>query len=292
MDITIILIFQPIFNILVILYRFFGENLGLAIIAIAIISRVLTLPIILRQRRSMVRGKEMTAKVNEIKERHKNDKEKQQKEVMAIQSEYLPGQLAGCLPTILQLIVFLNVYNVIRSLITGSASVFNKFAYSFVPTFPDNYKINFNFLNLVDLSKRPSEFSNNLGALIPYLIILLLVGVTQYFSMKYMMSMNKPAPAITQEKNINEKGKKKRKGEKDEEKKPEDLSAIVYQSSQQTLILLPILYMFIGYNTFESGLGLYWIVTNTFVIIQQLVLNRPSKTQSVQIQSVPNIELA
>jgi len=75
MDITITLLYQPIFNLMVIFYRFFSENLGVAIILIALISRLITVPIIIRQRKSMIKSREFSEKMKGIKEKHKNNKE-------------------------------------------------------------------------------------------------------------------------------------------------------------------------------------------------------------------------
>ena len=106
MDIFTVLFYQPIFNLMVVLYRLFSENLGLAIILIALISRLVTLPISLRQAKMMTTNKEMQEKLDAVKKKFKNEKEKLQQELAKVQSEYLPAQLAGCLPAILQFILF------------------------------------------------------------------------------------------------------------------------------------------------------------------------------------------
>ncbi|CAG0940762.1 partial Membrane protein insertase YidC, partial [Candidatus Brocadiaceae bacterium] len=159
MDITITLLYQPIFNLIIVFYRLFGENLGLAIIAIGIFSRLITLPIMIRQRQTMVRSREFSDKMKTIKEKHKNNKEQQDKELMALQSEYLPSQLAGCLPIILQLIFFINIYQVIINLVERGATAFNEMAYSFIPAFNEGYQLNYSFLGF-DLSKHPADFAS------------------------------------------------------------------------------------------------------------------------------------
>ncbi|SRR5260221_7126629 len=261
MDITITLIYQPIFNLIVVLYRLFSENLGLAIVVVAILSRLITIPLMIRQKRTMVKSREMNEKVKAIKEKHKNNKEAHDKELMALQSEYLPGQIAGCLPLILQLIVFINIYNVISNLVVKGGEAFNSLAYPFVAQFPQGYALNYSFLGF-DLSKHPFDFANAGVSFIPYIALMVLIGLSQYVSMKVTMNMSQ-AP----------KDKQKEKDQKKDPSKPEDFGSIVQQSTQQTMLLFPILYIFISYN-FPAGLSIYWIVQNGFVIIQQFLINK------------------
>lgn len=269
MDITITLLYQPIFNLMVIFYRFFGENLGIAIILIALISRLITVPIIIKQRKSMIKSREFSEKMKSVKEKHKNNKEQQDKELMALQSEYLPGQLAGCLPIVLQLIFFINVYNVIINLVTKGPEAFNSIAYPFVGTFTEGYELNYSFLGIFELAKTPAEFASSGINFIPYLILMILVGITQYFSMKITMNMGKAKTDATSKEEKEKKNNKKSKNDKNPAK--EDFSEILQQSTQQTMLLFPVLYTFLSYN-FQAGLALYWIVQSGFVIIQQVFI--------------------
>lgn len=267
MDITITLLYQPIFNLMVLFYRFFGENLGIAIILIALLSRLITVPIIIKQRTSMIKSREFSEKMKSVKEKHKNNKEQQDKELMALQSEYLPGQLAGCLPIVLQLIFFINVYNVIINLVTKGPEAFNALAYSFVGPFTEGYQLNYSFLGIFDLAKTPAEFVSSGINFIPYLVLVILVGITQYFSMKITMNMGK----AKQEKKPEPEKKKNKKIIEEKNPAKEDFSAILQQSTQQTMLLFPVLYTFLSLN-FQAGLALYWIVQSGFVIIQQVFI--------------------
>jgi len=284
MDIFTVLFYQPLFNLLVVLYRLFSENLGLAIIAIALLSRLVTLPITIRQMKMTATSKEMQKKMDEIKKKYKNKddrKEQQQKELMAVQSEYLPAQLAGCLPAILQLILFINVYNVINNIIAKGVESFNIVAYSFVPQFPTNYTLNTNFLGIFDLKTAAAQLGLTNTSVIPYLIIVVLVAVTQYFSMKYMMG-NNPVGLPTDDKKEEDKGKgknnKNEKYSKKDEKAPDDFGSIMAQSSKQTALLFPLMIGLISYNV-ASGVGFYWIAQSSFVIIQQFITRKLNQRQ-------------
>lgn len=279
MDITVLLLYQPIFNLMVFFYRLFGENLGIAIILIALLSRLITIPIIIRQRKSMIKNQEFTEKMKTIKDKHKNNKEEHDKELMALQSEYLPGQLAGCLPLILQLIFFINVYNVIFNLVQKGPTAFNSVAYPFISAFSEGYQLNYSFLGFFDLSKFPSNFVSEGLSFVPYVILMVLVGLTQYYSMKITMNMAKPAETDKSEK----KDQKKAKDAKGNAAS-EDFAEILQQSTKQTMVLFPILYTFLAFN-FQAGLSLYWIVQSGFVIIQQVFIVWLDKRSKAKLEN-------
>jgi YidC/Oxa1 family membrane protein insertase len=253
------LFFQPLYNLLVILYHALGDNLGLAIIAIALVSRLVTLPLTLRQTKMTEKSREMSEKMKEVKKKYKNDKEKQQQEMMKIQSEYLPAQISGCLPLIVQFIFLIYIYKVIRSLISDPSS-FNNVAYSFVPKFPENYVVNDSFLSgLIHLKETPTSVgTDDVLNFIPYLILVLAVGLTQFVSMKLMSAKQNT---------------KKLEKEKEEKKKsddtPDDFAEIMQQSTKQAMMLMPIMIMF-GALSFPAGLSLYWSAQSIFMIIQQI----------------------
>ncbi len=269
MDLFTVLFYQPIFNLLVILYRVFGENLGLSIIAIGILVRLIMFPLTLRQAKMMPKNMETREKMNEIKEKYKDDKEKMNQEMIKLNSESMPYVLSGCLQLILQLIVFINVDRVIRSTFGGGVSEFNNLAYSFVPGFSQDYQFNGNFLGIFDLSQTPSGVANMGITAAIYIGVVILTGIVQYFSMKLAFAAQTKITDMMAE---HKKGKEKKK--KDEkEGQNEDMAKIMAQTTKQTMILLPILLTLGAYN-FPIGLSFYWITQGAFAIIQQLYINR------------------
>src|SRR5690348_2310189 len=103
MDIFTVLLYQPIYNLLVVFYRLFGNDLGLAIIAIALLMRLVLFPLTMRQTKMAETSREFNVKLKELREKYKDDKDKLNTEMAKLQSQYLPGQLNGCLSLILQL---------------------------------------------------------------------------------------------------------------------------------------------------------------------------------------------
>lgn len=96
------------------------HNYGLSIIAITVILRVLFLPLTLKSMRSMklMQAKMQTIKpkVEALKEKYKDDKTKQNAELMKLYSSHGVNPLSslgGCFPLLLQLPVFIALYDVL-----------------------------------------------------------------------------------------------------------------------------------------------------------------------------------
>ena len=146
-----ILFYQPIFNALVVFYRLFGGNLGLAIVSVAALSRLLTFPITRMQIKSAEKGKQFQKKYKALKKKYAKNKEKLNQELAKLQAEYLPGQLGGCLPMIVLILFLIQVRFVLRAIVDSGASAFNEVAYPFIAKFADDTVINLDFLGM-DLS--------------------------------------------------------------------------------------------------------------------------------------------
>ncbi|UCD35477.1 MAG: membrane protein insertase YidC [Nitrospiraceae bacterium] len=103
---------MPLFWVLKFLYRFFG-NYGWAIIALTIAVRVPFIPILHKSQKSMKKMQKIQPLMAEIKEKYKKDSAKMQKEMMAIYKKHKVNPVGGCLPMLLQIPVFIALYNVL-----------------------------------------------------------------------------------------------------------------------------------------------------------------------------------
>jgi YidC/Oxa1 family membrane protein insertase len=273
------------FNILVVFYRLFGENFGVAVIVFTLVLKFATLPFSIRQANSAAKSKEFQTKYKEIQNKHKNaaDKEAMTKELAQLQSEYLPAQLGGCLPLILQLLFFFQVYYVVINSLKVGTAAFNAVNYSFIPDFAEGAALHLDFLGL-NLGQIPSAVGfGDLGAILPYLVLVALVGISQFVSGRVMSGLSLlPAAATeklskTKQAKLDKKAKSEKtaKPNKEEKKQPEDMSfsEAMQQSSQTMLYVLPLMTMLLSFS-FPAGLSLYWTVTSGFAVVQQLVVNR------------------
>ena len=88
-------------------------NFGVAIILLTVTIRTLIFPIAQRQFASMAAMKAIQPKMKALQEKHKDDKARQQQEVMALYKAEKVNPLAGCLPTLLQIPIMYSLYKVL-----------------------------------------------------------------------------------------------------------------------------------------------------------------------------------
>ncbi|MCG2839888.1 membrane protein insertase YidC [Sandaracinobacter sp. RS1-74] len=100
---------QPIFALLQWLYGLFG-NYALAIVGLTLIVRLVLFPIANKQYASMAKMRVFAPKMKEIQEKYKDDKQKQQYELMELYKKEKINPLAGCLPILLQIPIFYALY--------------------------------------------------------------------------------------------------------------------------------------------------------------------------------------
>jgi len=103
---------KPIFWLLHTLNGFVG-NMGWSIIALTIIIKAALLPLAYKSYVSMAKMKTLQPEMEALKERCGDDKQKQQKEMMALYKKEKVNPAAGCLPILLQIPIFFSLYKVI-----------------------------------------------------------------------------------------------------------------------------------------------------------------------------------
>jgi len=102
----------PIFQLLVWLFDRIG-NFGVAIICLTFIVRGIMFPIAQKQFQSMAAMRKIQPKMKAVQERFKDDKPRQQQEILKLYQEEKINPAAGCLPILLQIPVFYALYKVL-----------------------------------------------------------------------------------------------------------------------------------------------------------------------------------
>ena len=102
----------PIFDLLLFLFRTLG-NFGVAIICLTLIVRAIMFPIAQKQFQSMAAMRKLQPKMKAIQERFKDDKRRQQEEILKLYQAEKINPAAGCLPILLQIPVFYALYKVL-----------------------------------------------------------------------------------------------------------------------------------------------------------------------------------
>lgn len=228
------LIYQPLYNILILLYNLVpGGDFGIAIILITVILRIILVPVYKKQIESQQKLQILQPKIKELQQKYKNDKEKQTKALMELYKEHKTNPFSGCLPLIIQLVFLIAIYRILLSISSNGLIASPEELYSFVSN-PGN--INQLFISLVDLTK-------------PSIVIAALAAVAQYFQTKMLMQ-NQP--------------------QKEKDSDEPDFAQIM---SKQMLYLGPILTLFIGIK-FPAGLSLYWLTSTMFMLSQQIMLKK------------------
>jgi YidC/Oxa1 family membrane protein insertase len=103
---------KPIFYLLDWLFAAIG-NFGVAIICLTVIVRALVFPLAQRQFKSMAAMRVVQPKMKVIQERFKDDKARQQQEMLKLYQTEKINPLAGCLPILVQIPIWYALYKVL-----------------------------------------------------------------------------------------------------------------------------------------------------------------------------------
>ena len=109
---------QPIENVLTEVLKWLHDSVGLpwawSIVALTLIVRVLIVPLTVRQIHSMQNMQRFTPQMQEIKKKYKNDRQKQNEELMKLFRENQINPASSCLPILFQIPIFIALFFVLR----------------------------------------------------------------------------------------------------------------------------------------------------------------------------------
>ncbi len=239
------IIYQPIYNLLIFLYSILGSDLGLAIIALTVVIKLLFIPLSKKQITSQKELQKVQPKIKALQAKYKNDKETQSKEMMKLYKEHKINPAAGCLPLIIQMVVFITMYRIIGNLTqVDNFQVHLDTLYNFSPHIENIERM---FMGFLDLSI----------ASIPLAII---TAAFQYLQIKMMQQKNEKTKAVAEPKKDG----------------APDMAAMM---SKQMLIVIPVMTLFMGIK-FPAGLALYWLTSTLFTIAQQWMVMHKDEEES------------
>ena len=93
----------------------FDGSWGVAIILLTFTVRLFILPLTFKGVKSMQRIQQLQPEIKRIQERYKDDKKRQQQEVMAFYQREKVNPLGSCLPLLLQVPFFISLFQLLRS---------------------------------------------------------------------------------------------------------------------------------------------------------------------------------
>jgi YidC/Oxa1 family membrane protein insertase len=92
-----------------------GGSWGLSIVGLTVLIRAILVPLTFRQLKSMQEMQRLAPQISALKEKYKEDKQRQQQEIMKFYQENKINPLASCLPLLMQLPVFVSLFYMLRT---------------------------------------------------------------------------------------------------------------------------------------------------------------------------------
>lgn len=149
---------EPILKALIIIQNIIpGHDFGWAVIILTVLIRILLWPLAAQSIRSQKALQELQPEMNAIKEKYKDQKEKQAQATMELYKNKNINPLSGCLPILIQFPILIALYYALRQ---GLAV--------------HDGSTNFLFLGILDLTQKS-------------LVLAILVGILQYYQTKMIM---------------------------------------------------------------------------------------------------------
>ncbi len=147
----------PLLYILNFIYNII-PNYGIAIILLSILIKLILHPLTSKGLKSMQKMKEIQPKMNKLREKYKEDKEKLNQKMMELYQKEGVNPVGGCLPLLLQMPIFIALYRTLQYSIELRGAGF--------------------FLWITDLSAHD-----------PYYVLPVIMGITMFFQ----QSLQQPA---------------------------------------------------------------------------------------------------
>ena len=172
------LIYNPLTNLLLLIYELLFHNYLLAIVVLTLLIRLVTLPLTLKQQSASMRMSAMQPLVKEAQEKYKGDPKKLQEEMRRLGF----NPLSGCLPTVIQFPILIGLYQAInRTLAFSPLSLLElgKHIYGFLPNLSPLVPVNSTIFGIFDMGAIPAL--NSITVIIPLLVV-----ATTWLSSKMM----------------------------------------------------------------------------------------------------------
>ncbi len=261
--------FNPLLNLMILLYDFFGNNLGLAIVGIAVIGRIIMIPLVKKQTIMTKKMASLKPELDKIQKKYADNKEKLSQEQVKLyrKTGYNP---LGCIGTFIpQLIILSALIGVIRAVTNSDLDGLYSWVVKLTEIGKDTaINTKFLFWELTTSYKVVSaEFGKFSIEALPYIGLSVLVGITQYFTTIFTQKMQQGSAP-----------KKKVVKKKDSQEPLEDVQEKMQKS---TMLLLPIMTAFFTISM-PAALGWYWMLQSLLLVVQYLSLDFDKTKKGIQ----------
>lgn len=246
-------------------------NYGFAIVMLTLTVMLVVTPLTLKGTRSMMVMQQLQPEIKKIQQKYKDDRQTLNEELLKFYKENSINPMGGCLPLLVQMPVFIVLYQVLRGLTRRVSDVGfdlgwvqGQLGQGATPTKPPSIEPLFDpaYLNHnskmyqslsetntmsaglfgVDLSQSASQaLSQGIVHALPYLVLIVIVGATGFIQQRQIQGRN--------------------------------TNSQVNPQQQMIMKLMPIFLPVISFSL-PSGLVLYFAVSNTYRIAQQAFISR------------------
>lgn len=257
-DIFNLLLLQPTINLIILILRglesmHISGALGFSIIFLTLIISIITWPFRSSQLKNMKRTSEIMAelkpKLDELKKLHKDNKLAFSQAQAALLKEHGVNPAAGCLPSLIPILLIIPLYQVIFAFFDGAKGLEKINYFLYTPSWKLEHLPDLHFFG-VNLATKPSEFAAAGVA------ILLVPVITAFLTLIQSLMMSPKPVKPTKEDSLKE------------IKQKEDTQDMTSAMQSQMVFMMPAM---IGFFAFQLpiGLAIYWNTLTILGIIQQ-----------------------
>lgn len=279
--------FNPLLNLMILFYHFLGDNLGLAILGIAILLRIAMIPLVKKQTNMTKKMSALKPQLEEIQKKYANNKEKLSQEQVKLYKKEGYNPL-GCIGTFIpQLIILSVLIGVIRAVTDSNLEGLYPFVQNIID-FSKDFKIEpslFPFLDgawrnltgnvndtslyFINLTKSYKDISTQFESKIavealPYIGLTILVGISQYFTSQVTQKMQNISTP-----------------KKSNTSKDSPMEGMQASMQKSTMFLLPLMTMFFTISM-PAALGFYWMIQSLLLVVQYMTLDFNKAKKGVQ----------
>jgi YidC/Oxa1 family membrane protein insertase len=240
-------ILSPLISVFETVLKFFHNSVGVpwgwSIVLLTVCVRACLVPLTMKQMGSMARMQKLQPELKAIQAKYKEDKQRQQQEMMKFYKENNVNPLGSCLPMVAQLPVFISLYYMLRQSLRVDICPAIQKAYQEHYAAVHHISVKAasgqtvacgphggaSFLFISDLTNKATGVT---------LIVLILLYVGTQLGSSLMMS-----------------------------------SATMDRTQRQIMLFMPLIFVLFVIQ-FPAGVLVYWITTNIWTIGQQYIIKR------------------
>ncbi|MFB4316427.1 membrane protein insertase YidC [Actinomadura sp. 21ATH] len=215
-----------------------GWAWGGSIILLTVLLRLLMVPLFVKQIHASRKMQELNPKVQALRKKYKNDKQRMNQEVMKLYQENGANPLSGCLPLLVQMPVFIGLFNVLRKISDANPG---QSVYAMTSELVDSaQKANILGAHIPDTFLNAwSGDPRNWSAITVTGIAVIISSCTTFFTVRSSMKRQ----PVTDENNP------------------------MMQAQKMMVFLAPVFGLF-GLG-FPLGVLMYWVTSNSWTLVQQ-----------------------